>query len=317
MLTVWPGFCELPDYGNKEDEQMAKIAFLGLGLMGSGMANCLLDAGNEVSVWNRSPNKAEPLVAKGARRAASPADAAANAEAIFSMVADDAASERVWLAEDGALSTAPAGALAIECSTVSHNHTGRLAAVAAAQGCVYLDCPVNGPPSAAASGDLVLLVGADKSDLEQARPLLDVISSSVLHFGSVGTGTAFKLINNLLGAVHVASIAEAVHLAHKLDLDPETLIAAVESGPCASPHVKRMIRPMAEGRLADQFGLAIGLREKDSRYCLTMAKSFETGMSIGETAYQWYELALEKVADQDDSAMLQVATAHNGKLPTK
>ena len=90
---------------------MARIAFLGLGLMGSGMANCLLEAGNEVSVWNRSLNKADSLVAKGARRAASPADAAANAEAIFSMVADDAASERVWLAEDGALSTAPAGAL--------------------------------------------------------------------------------------------------------------------------------------------------------------------------------------------------------------
>ena len=296
---------------------MNRVAFLGLGLMGSGMADCLLDAGNEVSVWNRSPDKAEPLVAKGARLAASPADAAANADAIFSMVADDAASERVWLAADGALSTAAAGSLVIECSTISHNHVGRLAATAAAQGCVYLDCPVNGPPSAAASGELVLLVGAEKDELEQARPLLDIISSSVLHFGSAGTGTAFKLINNLLGAVHVASIAEAVHLAHKLDLDPETLIAAVESGPCASPHVKRMIRPMAEGRLADQFGLAIGLREKDSRYCLNMARTFDAGMSIGETAYQWYELALEKVADQDDSAMLQVATAHNGRLPTR
>ena len=98
--------------------------------------------------------------------------------------------------------------------------------------------------------------------------------------------------------------------------DTETLIAAVESGPCASPHVKRMIRPMAEGRLADQFGLAIGLREKDSRYCLGMAKTFETGMAIGETAYDWYRLATKSVADQDDSAMLQIATAYNGKLPT-
>ena len=135
---------------------MARIAFLGLGLMGSGMANCLLEAGNEVSVWNRSLNKADSLVAKGARRAASPADASANAEAIFSMVADDAASERVWLAEDGALSTAPAGALAIECSTISHDHVGRLALAAAARGCAYLDCPVNGPPSAAATQERFL-----------------------------------------------------------------------------------------------------------------------------------------------------------------
>ena len=74
---------------------------------------------------------------------------------------------------------------------------------------------------------------------------------------------------------------------------------------------------MAEGRLADQFGLAIGLREKDSRYCLAMAKSFETGMAIGASAYEWYQLAIESLADQDDSAMLHVTSAHNGKLPTK
>lgn len=296
---------------------MARIAFLGLGKMGSGMAGCLQAAGNEVSVWNRSADKAEPLAAKGCSVSATPAAAAMNADVIFSMVADDSASERVWLADDGALSTASPGTLAIECSTISHNHVGRLASAVAEHGCTYLDCPVNGPPSAAESGDLILLVGAAKSDLEKARPFLEAISSSVLHFGEIGTGTAFKLINNLLGAVHVASIAEAVHLANKLKLDSETLIAAVESGPCASPHVKRMIRPMAEGRLADQFGLAIGLREKDSRYCLAMAKSFATGMAIGTSAYEWYQLASESLADQDDSAMLQVTTTHNGKLPTK
>lgn len=293
---------------------MAKIAFLGLGLMGSGMAGCLLREGHEVSVWNRSPEKADSLVADGATLAPSPADAAKEADAIFSMVADDAASERAWLAEDGALSTAASGSLVVECSTISHEHVGRLAAAAAAKGCAYLDCPVNGPPSAAASGDLVLLVGAAEADLERARPLLETLSNSILHFGETGTGTAFKLINNLLGAVHVASIAEAVHLAHKLNLDTETLISAVESGPCASPHVKRMIRPMAEARLADQFGLAIGLREKDSRYCLNMSKSMDTGMAIGETAYEWYKLAIETVADQDDSAMLQVTKARNGSV---
>ncbi|MGI9521061.1 MAG: NAD(P)-dependent oxidoreductase [Hyphomicrobiaceae bacterium] len=296
---------------------MGKIAFLGLGKMGSGMAGCLLVAGHEVSVWNRSEDKSRSFAAKGASVAASPAEAAKGADAIFSMVSDDTASERVWMADDGALTTASAGALAIECSTISHSHVGRLADSATARGCSYLDCPVNGPPYAAANGELVLLVGASNSDLEKARPFLEIISSSVLHFGDVGTGTAFKLINNLLGAVHVASIAEAAHLAHKLNLDPETLIAAVESGPCASPHVKRMIRPMAELRLADQFGLAVGLREKDSRYCLDMASELDTGMSVGEAAYQWYKLALDTVANQDDSAMLQVTTAHNGQLPRR
>lgn len=294
---------------------MAKIAFLGLGKMGIGMAGRLLAAGNEVSVWNRSADKGASLAAKGAIVASSPAEAAENSDAVFSMVADDTASERVWLADDGALTTAPSTALTIECSTISHDHVGRLAQAANAKGCRYVDCPVNGPPSAAAAGELVLLVGASTVDLEQAHPLLEIISSSVLHFGDVGTGTAFKLINNLLGAVHIASIAEAVHLAHMLELDRETLVAAVESGPCASPHVKRMIRPMVEGRSADQFGLAIGLREKDSRYCLDMVKALNTGMSVGDAAYQWYRLASESVADQDDSALLQVTTTHNGMLP--
>lgn len=104
-----------------------------------------------------------------------------------------------------------------------------------------------------------------------------------------------------------------MHLAKKLKLDSETLIAAVESGPCASSHVKRMIRPMAEDRLADQSGLAIGLREKDSRYCLAMARALETGMSVGESAYQWYRAAMEEdVADQDDAAMLQSRAANQG-----
>ncbi len=295
---------------------MAKIAFLGLGKMGSGMAECLLSAGHELSVWNRSIDKCEPLADKGARISVSPAEAAENVDAIFSMVADDTASERVWLADDGAFSSALAGTLTIECSTISHYHAGRLSEAAAARDYAYIDCPVNGPPSAAATGDLVLLVGASKDNLARAHPILEAISASVLHFGDVGTGTAFKLINNLLGAVHVASIAEAVHLAQKLNLDTETLIAAVESGPCASPHVRRMIRPMAESRLADQFGLAVGLREKDSRYCLGMAKDLETGLSVGGFAYEWYRLALETVAHQDDSAMLQVISAYNGYLPT-
>ncbi len=296
---------------------MSKIAFLGTGQMGSGMVANLLAAGHQVSVWNRSPDKAAPLASTGAVIAPSPAAAAQDADAIFSSVADDAASERVWLAEDGALSAAPSGALVIECSTISHDFVRRLSDAAVARGCKYLDCPVNGAPAHAAAAELVLLVGASADDLEQARPLLEAISALILHFGDVGTGTAFKLINNLLGAVHIASIAEAVHLAGKLNLDTETLIAAVESGPCASPHVKRMIRPMAEGRLADQFGLSIGLREKDSRYCLNMAKAMETGMSVGETAYGWYRLASERVGDQDDSAMLGVATENNGTVTPK
>jgi 3-hydroxyisobutyrate dehydrogenase len=160
-----------------------------------------------------------------------------------------------------------------------------------------------------------LLVGADPADLDAARPWLEAISGSILHFGPVGTGTAYKLINNLLGAVHVAAVAEAAHLARALGLDVDTTVAAVESGPVASPHTKRMIRPMMEGRKADSFGLAIGLREKDARYCLAMAQSAGLHMSVGEDAHRWYVAASGAHGRDDDSLMLDTVAAHGGEVP--
>lgn len=299
---------------------MAKIGFLGLGMMGSGMAACLVRAGHEMTVWNRSPERAAPLVEAGARAAGSPAEAAEGAEAVFSMVADDAASDRCWFGEGdfdgrgGAMDVLAPGAFVIECSTVSHGQSGRLAEAAAGRGLRYIDCPVNGPPAMAAKGELTLLVGAAPEDLAAARPWLEAVSSSILHFGPVGTGTAYKLINNLLGAVHVAAVAEAAHLARRLGLDVDTTVAAVETGPVGSPHTKRMIRPMMEGRPADSFGLAIGLREKDARYCLAMAAGLGLDMTIGQDAHNWYVAAKDEHGADDDSLMLDTVAKHAGKV---
>src|SRR5262249_49017640 len=241
-----------------------------------------------------------------------PSEAARTADAIFSMVADDEASQRVWLAEDGALATARKGAIAIECSTLSHAYVLQLAREASARSLTYIDCPVNGAPSAAAGGKLILLVGSAPDDLGRVRPLLAAISSSILHFGAVGTGTAFKLINNLLGAVHISSLAEALALAGRLGLDRETLIAAVDSGPCASPHVKRLVAPMSEARLSPSPALSIGLREKDARYCLALAKDAGFTMSVGKVAHAWYAAAKPDLADADDSALIQAVSARSG-----
>src|ERR1700704_3440630 len=148
---------------------MTKVAFIGLGRMGHGMAGRYIDGGFTVAVWNRSKAKAEDLIARGARWAASPADAADGADAIVTMVADDEASRAVWLGKDGAAPTAQSGALAIECSTVSYGHALDLARELHGRGLVYIDSPVTGLPDAAASGKLTLLVGAEPSDLEAAR----------------------------------------------------------------------------------------------------------------------------------------------------
>src|SRR5260370_30384841 len=194
---------------------MTKLAFIGLGRMGHGMAGRYLDAGFAVAVWNRSKAEAEDLVAGGAGWATSPEDAAIDADAVVTMVADDAASRAVWLTKDGAAATMKAGSIAIECSTVSHGHALDLARELRRRGLIYIDCPVTGLPDAAASGKLTLLVGAEPADLERARPFLVPLSSTIRHFGAIGTGTAYKLINNRMGSIQIAGITVGLPIAEQ------------------------------------------------------------------------------------------------------
>ena len=213
---------------------MTKVAFIGLGRMGHGMAGRYLDAGFTVAVWNRSKAKAEDLIARGARWAASPADAADGAEAIVTMVADDVASRAVWLGTDGATATMKAGSLAIECSTLSHDWVLELEQVVRQRGFRYVDSPVTGLPQAAAAGKLTLLVGADAADLDSAKPYLAPIGDVIRHFGAVGQGTVYKLMINLIGAVQIASAAEGIVLAERAGLDLKLVTDAVASGQAAT-----------------------------------------------------------------------------------
>ena len=251
---------------------MTKVAFIGLGRMGHGMAGRYLDAGFTVAVWNRSKAKAEDLIARGARWAASPADAADGAEAVVTMVADDEASRAVWLGKDGAAATMKAGSLAIECSTVSHQHALDMARELRGRGLVYIDCPVTGLPQAAAAGKLTLLVGADAADLDSAKPYLAPIGDVIRHFGAVGTGTVFKLINNLMGAVQIASLAEGIAMAEQAGLDMNLVAEALATGAVASPqvirHSKRMVARDFSGA-----SFTSALRYKDAAYAVKLAET--------------------------------------------
>src|SRR6202011_3045684 len=144
---------------------MSSVAFIGLGRMGHGRAGRYLDAGFTGAVWNRSKAKAEDLIARGAQWATSPEDAAIDADAVVTMVADDEASRAVWLTKYGAAAAMKAGTLAIECSTVSYKHALQMAHKLRGRGLIYIDSPVTGLPDAAAAGKLTLLVGADPTDL--------------------------------------------------------------------------------------------------------------------------------------------------------
>jgi 3-hydroxyisobutyrate dehydrogenase len=291
---------------------MAKVAFIGLGRMGHGMAGRYLDKGFSVALWNRSKAKAEDLIARGARWASSPADAADGADAIVTMVADDEASRAVWLGKDGAASAAKAGTLAIECSTVSYQHALDLARELRGRGLTYIDSPVTGLPDAAASGKLTLLVGAEPADLERARIYLTPLSTTIRHFGAVGTGTVYKLINNLMGAIQIAGIAEGLAIAEQAGLDMKLVLEAVETGVAASPQVTRHAKRMVARNFAGATFTA-ALRHKDAAYAVALAETLLSDPPVmGRAAVQAYARAKAYAPDDDEGKMIELVSRAKG-----
>jgi 3-hydroxyisobutyrate dehydrogenase len=287
---------------------MARVAFIGLGRMGHGMAGRYLDAGFAVSIWNRSKAKADDLTARGAHWATSPEDAAIDADAVVTMVADDAASREVWLTRDGAAATMKAGTIAIECSTVSYQHALDMARELRGRGLIYIDSPVTGLPDAAAAGTLTLLVGAEPADLERARPFLAPIGTTIRHFGPVGSGTVYKLINNLMGAIQIAGLAEGLAIAEQAGLDMKLVLEAVETGVAASPQVIRHSRRMAERNFAGATFTA-ALRHKDAAYAVALAESLLAAPPIVSRAtVEAYDRAKAYAPDEDEGKLIEIAS---------
>src|ERR1700694_1524714 len=294
---------------------MMRVAFIGLGRMGHGMAGRYLDAGFDVAGWNRSKAKTEDLIVRGAKWATSPEDAAIDADAVVTMVADDEASREVWLTKDGAAATMKAGTLAIECSTVSYKNALDLSHELRGRGLVYIDCPVTGLPDAAASGKLTLLVGAEPADLEQARPYLAPLSTTIRHFGAAGTGTVYKLINNLMGAIQIAGIAEGLAIAELAGLDMKLVLEAVETGVAASPQVIRHSKRMAARDFAGG-NFSAALRHKDAAYAVALAESLLADAPVmGRAAVEAYARAKAYAPDDDEGKMIEIVSRKRGNAP--
>lgn len=242
-----------------------RVAFLGLGIMGSGMAQRLVKAGFVVTVWNRDRAKTEPLAAAGARVASSPREAAKDADVLVSMVADDPVSRIVWLGDDGALAGVRRGALCIESSTLTVAWVRELAAAMNAKGVEFIDGPVTGSRQAAANGELNFLVGGSAAALERARPVLTPMSKTIRHLGPTGSGALIKLINNFVCGVHLASIAEALAMMERGGLDKALALTVLTDGAPGSPMVKAVSgRMMTSDYDAPHFKLK--LMAKDLTY---------------------------------------------------
>jgi 3-hydroxyisobutyrate dehydrogenase len=287
-------------------ETMSKprVAILGLGIMGSGMAGRLLSAGFPLTVYNRNREKAAPFSGAGAVVAASPREAAARSDIIISMVADDGASRAVWVGEDGALSGASQGSVLIESSTLTVGWIVELAAVAAQRGCEFLDAPVTGTKPHAASGELLFLVGGSASALAAARPVLSVLGRDTIHLGSNGSGARLKLINNFLCGVQAASFAEAASMISVSGLDREKALSVLTSGAPGSPLVKAISARAAAGDFTPNFELC--LMAKDLRYAIEEAARSGLTIQTATAALEIFKHAIaEGHGDKDFSAVIK------------
>lgn len=254
---------------------MTKIAFLGLGAMGIRMATHLIDAGYELTVWNRTHEATEDLVAKGALAVASPAAAAIGSDAVISMVRDDDASRFVWLdKKEGALSAMSPGAIAIESSTLTIAWVEELGNKCERAGIQFADAPVAGSRPQAEAAKLIYFVGADQTTFEQLLPVLSVMGGAVHHTGGTGTGATIKLVVNALFGVQLAAIAELLGLLKNAGMGLQQALEII----CATPAYSPVVKLSSEAMIAGQFKPAfpIELVEKDFSYAEAAAASVGT-----------------------------------------
>jgi 3-hydroxyisobutyrate dehydrogenase len=281
-----------------------RVAILGLGIMGGGMASRLLSSGFPVAVYNRNPDKAVSLGNAGALVAGSPREAASHAEVIISMVADDIASKSVWIGENGAMAGAARGSVLIESSTLTVGWIKELSTIAAQRGFEFLDAPVTGTKPHAASGELLFLVGGPASALAKAQPVLAVLGRETIHLGPTGSGSLLKLINNFMCGVQAASFAEAVSLIEAGGLDRAKAEAILMAGAPGSGIVKRAAASAAANDFTPNFLLR--LMAKDLGYAIDEASHRGLQLQTAGSALAVFKQAVAKgYGDEDFSAVVK------------
>ena len=263
-----------------------RIGFIGLGIMGRGMAANLLKAGFPLTVWNRTASRGNDLVAQGAQRGASPADVAAQSDIILVCVSDTPDVEAVILGEHGVIQGARPGTLVVDHSTISPQATKALAAALAEQGVAMLDAPVSGGSEGAAKGTLSIMVGGDAADFARALPVFQAMGKAITHVGPNGAGQTVKLVNQVLVVGNCLAMCEALMFAQAGDVDLEKTFNAISQGAAGSwmftnraPQImRRDWRP----------GFTVDLQQKDLRLVLDAADDFGVPLPGTSLIFQFY-----------------------------
>ncbi len=260
---------------------MAGVAFLGLGVMGFPMAGHLAAAGHEVTVFNRSPAKAEAwLAAHPGRSAPTPAAAAAGADLVFACVGNDDDLRAVCLGPEGAFAGMAPGAIFVDHTTVSARVTRELAGIAAGQGKGFVDAPVSGGQAGAEAGALSVMCGGSEADYLAAEPVIAAYARICRRLGESGAGQLAKMVNQICIAGVVQGLSEGLNFAERAGLDIEAVVEVISQGAAGSWQMANRHKTMAEDRF--DFGFAVDWMRKDLGICLDAAD--ETGASLPVTA---------------------------------
>ena len=257
-----------------------KVAFIGLGTMGAGMALNILKAGNELTVYNRTIGKEEDIINEGAAWAKSPQDAAAEAEIIVTCVSDTPDVEEIILGEYGIIHSALRGSIIIDMSTISPTATRHISEELSKKGVKMLDAPVSGGPEGAQNGTLAIMVGGDGEDFEKALPILEAMGKTVTHVGPIGAGQTTKAINQIIIAGTYISVAEGLTLGMKAGLDMDKVIEAISGGAASSWVLHN--RGINVVKNTYPLGFRVRLHHKDLKVALDTAR--ELGVTIPTAA---------------------------------
>jgi 3-hydroxyisobutyrate dehydrogenase len=281
-----------------------RVGFIGLGIMGRGMARNLLKAGFEVYIWNRTASKMDELAAEGAKATQSPADLAAQCEVMITCVSDTPDVEQVILGEKGVIHGVKPGSLVIDMSTISPQATREIAAQLNAKGVHMLDAPMSGGSEGAAKGTLSIMVGGDAVDIERAMPFFKAMGKTVTHVGAQGAGQMVKIVNQILVVVNMLAAAEALLFAQAGELDLKKALDAVSQGAGGSwmlsnrgPQViKRDWRP----------GFTIDLQQKDLRLALQAADQLGVPLLATSLVFNLYRtLQAQGMGSQGNHALVK------------
>jgi 3-hydroxyisobutyrate dehydrogenase-like beta-hydroxyacid dehydrogenase len=291
-----------------------KIAFLGLGNMGSHMARHLLRAGHEVTVWNRTASKADPLRSDGAKVAMSPAAAAREAEIAITMLADDRAVETTVFGADAMIEALPKGAVHISCSTISVALSQRLANEHAERGQQYISAPVFGRPEAAEAGKLFVVTAGKSAVIERCRPVLEAVGQRLFVMGEKPEmANVVKLSGNFLISSIVESLGEAIALTRKYGIDPHQYVDFLTNSLFAAPIFKTYGGIIADERYSPPgFKLRLGL--KDCKLALAAAESVDVALPFASVVRDHMLTAISRGMEELDWSATAKLAAENAGL---